>query len=326
METVNKPVFTLLYSNKNITTAMEPYVTSVRYTDHKSNISDEIEIEIADRDFLFQSSWYPDKGANLNLQIGYDGSALQPCGDFEIDELEYLCPPDTMRIKALAAGIKQSTRQENSIAYENTTLQGIAQQVANRNGYTLIGDIDNIPITRATQDKETDLAFLKRVANSYGYIFKITGSKLVFFKIDALDDNAAVLSLDRSELISVNLRDKTFETYTACTVSYHDPKTKKLIESSQPGEAATANVLKIHERCENQGQAQVKSKAALQRKNTNALIGTIILFGNPSICAGINITLTGFYHLNGTYSIESAEHIISRNRGYITSMEVRKID
>ena len=93
-----------------------------------------------------------------------------------------LSAPKNQVKKAIATGITKSLRQNNSVAYENKNLKQIVNEIADKHGYTLIGEISDIRIDRITQNKERDLTFLKTLAEQYGYIFKITDNQLVFYK------------------------------------------------------------------------------------------------------------------------------------------------
>jgi hypothetical protein len=105
------------------------------------------------------------------------------CGTFEIDELEYSTPPDEIIVKGLSTGIKKPLRQNNSVGYENKTLKQIAKEIADRQGLNLVGNIADIQVDRITQNKERDLTFLTKLAEQYGYIFKIAEKNLVFYSV-----------------------------------------------------------------------------------------------------------------------------------------------
>ncbi|MDI1471934.1 putative bacteriophage regulatory protein [Thermodesulfovibrio sp. N1] len=326
MEKVRKPLFFIEYEKKDITAYITPYALSVTYTDYVHGKSDEIEIQLEDREHLWKSSWYPQKGDLITLKIGYEGEKLLPCGSFEIDEIELSAPPDVVSLKGLATNIKKALRQANTKAYENKTLKQIAEEIAKKHGYELVGEIKDIKIKRITQKQERDIAFLKRLAEDYGYVFKITDGKLVFYEIEALESQSVVYIIDRKDMISFSFRDKTYELYKACEVQYHDPKTKKVITHTVNADGVTkGDTLKINERVENKEQAIAKAKAHLKAKNKMQTEGNIVIIGNPKLVAGSNIEITGLYILNGKYHIESAKHTISRMDGYKTELEVRRV-
>jgi len=106
-----QPTFKIEYNNKDITRDVSQYVTSLEYTDFESGQSDEVSIIFEDSLKLWQNSWMPSKGDALRVYIGYVGEKLLNCGIFEIDEIEYSAPPDTVIVKGLATGIKSAFRK-----------------------------------------------------------------------------------------------------------------------------------------------------------------------------------------------------------------------
>ncbi|MFB9159992.1 phage late control D family protein [Chromobacterium violaceum] len=341
LNTVPHPVFQLSYGQHNITSDITPYVLSVTYTDYLSGQSDELEVELEDADGRWIHGWYPRQGDALTLKIGYAGEPLLPCGAFEIDEVEFAFPPSTVSIRALAAGVKKSVRTRVGRAYENTTLAAIAQRIAKRNHLTLVGKIRDIRIDRVTQYQERDVAFLTRLAREYGYVFKITGSKMVFSELADLRDGQPVLSLQKTDLISIRLRDKIKEVYPQAKGKYHDPKTKKLVvydlkngqveaagHSTAPGKAqqpaASGDTLKLSRRSPSKATAQAKAQAALDRSNLQQTAGSLTLPGRPKLVAGVTFDLAGLGRLTGRYLVESARHRIDRGGGYLTELEVKR--
>jgi len=317
-----KPVFKVEYENKDITTSIAPSILSVTYSDFEHGQSDEVEIQLEDKDQLWKSSWYPAKGDTLKLNIGYVGEKLLNCGSFEIDEMEFSAPPDTITIKALAANIKKALRQNNSVAYENKTLLQIAQEIANKHSLKLVGNVKDIKIKRITQNNKRDLEFLKNLAEEYGYIFKVSDNKLTFYETEKLKSQNPALIITRKNLTSYNFKDKTHDQYKSCEVTYHDPKSKKTVTSNIQGNSARADTLKLNTRCENKEQAILKATAAMN--NNPSCEGTVTIIGNPHLVAGLNIELKGLYNLSGKYHIKSAKHTIDRTSGYKTELEAEK--
>lgn len=326
MEKVRRPIFFIEYEKKDITAYISPFTLSVTYTDYVHGKSDEIELKLEDREHLWKSSWYPQKGDLISLKIGYEGEPLLPCGSFEIDEIELSAPPDVVSLKGLSTNIKKALRQDNTKAYENKTLKQIVEEIAKKHGFELVGEIKEIKLKRITQKQERDLSFLKRLAEDYGYIFKVADGKLVFYEIGKLESENTVFVIDRKNMISFSFRDKTYECYKACEVSYHEPKAKKLITHTEKADGfVKGDILKINERCENKEQAVAKAKAHLKNKNKLQTEGTITLIGNQKLCAGLNIEVTGLHVLDGKYHIETAKHTIDRSSGYRTELEVRRV-
>lgn len=207
------PIFELFYEKKNITKGVSPYVTSIEYTDCEHGESDELVICFEDSEKLWQDTWLPSKGDCLRAYIGYEAEKLLNCGIFEIDEHEYSSPPDILTVKGLATGIKKPLRQKNSVGYENKTLKQIAKEIADKHGYTLVGEIEDVRVDRITQNQERDLTFLAKLAEQYGYIFKIAENNLVFYDVKKLKGANPMQIFYKSDLISINLREKTSQKY-----------------------------------------------------------------------------------------------------------------
>lgn len=319
------PIFKIEYQNKDITAQISPYVISVSYSDFEHGQSDEVEIQIEDSNNLWKSSWYPSKGDLIKLNIGYLGEKLLNCGAFEIDEMEFSAPPDTITLKAISTSVKKSLRENNTAAYENKTLKQITQEIAAKHNLTLIDNIQDVKIKRITQNNKNDLNFLKNLAEQYGYIFKISDNKLVFYETAKLKSANSALIIEKKDLISFNIKDTTQDEYKACEVSYHEPKSRKLITTNIKSEyIKVGSILKLQTRCENKEQAVLKAEAALNNKNSSQVNGILVLTGNPHLIAGLNIELKGLYNLSGKYHINSTRHSIDRFSGYKTELEVSR--
>ena len=319
------PIYTLFYENKDITKDVSPYVLSVEYTDFEHGSSDELQLILEDSENIWQTSWLPVKGDSVRLHLGYKNEKLLNCGKFEIDEIEYESPPDIIIVKSLSTGIKDSFRELNSNSIENQTLKQLALECANKHNLILIGDIENIKIDRITQDKETDLKFLTRIAEQYGYIFKIAEGNLVFYKVETLKSAKETIILYKSDLSRINLSEKTSKQFKAVQVSYFDPKTKKTIKTTvRNNSVKKGDTLKITSRCTNKKQAIIQANAALNRSNEK-ISGSIELCGYPKLVAGLNIELKGLGHFSGKYHITQAKHIIDRMSGYKTILEIESV-
>ena len=317
------PTFKLEYNQKNITKDVSDYVVSIDYADYEHGQSDEISITFEDSEGLWNGAWLPSKGDALRLFIGYVGEKLLNCGIFEIDEIEYETPPDTLTVKALATGIKKSFRQENSVGYENKTLKQIANEVAKRHDLTLVGEIEDIKVERITQDHERDLTFLKRLAEQYGYIFKISENNLVFYKTEKLITAESAKIIYKSDVTSARFIEKTSHLYKSVSVAYRNPKTGKDVTATAKNEnCVKGDTLKLSTRAENKQQALIMAKSALQKGNYT-IEGSLSMMGNPMLVAGLNVETKDFGYFSGKYHITEVHHIIDKIMGYSTNAEVK---
>lgn len=318
--------WSLIYAGSDITAEIAPEAVSIAYADFDHGKSDEVELRLHDRAHLWKGVWRPAKGDAMELRIGWAGGALLPCGKFEVDEISWEGPPDLVSIRGLAAPISADLRTERTRAFENKTLRQIAGQIAVEHGLTLEGEIEGGPMARVTQYVERDLEFLRRLAGEYDHVFSIRDKALYFAKAGDLERQAPAASVSRGEMGRFSFHDASRQTYRACTLSYHDPETSRLIRVTVEAEGATSgDVLEVKARVESEAQAKVRAAAELKRANARALTGRISLRGDPRLMAGVVVDITDLGILSGRYLIESSRHRIERRSGYATEVELRHV-
>ncbi len=325
---VPTPAWSLIYQGKNITQDIAGDVISVTYTDKLHGESDDLELEIEDRDGRWRDAWYPGKGDTIEATIGLDPGGMMPAGTFKIDEISFRGDGrgDTVTIRALAAAITQELRTRRSESYEGTDLATVIDQVAARHELEVVGPIDPVPLERVSQDDESDLAFIKRLAETYGHAATVRGDQLVFHRMEELRAGNAALVLSRRELARYQLQDQGQRIYQAATVSYQDPETKELVEHTVEAQGvASGDTLKRYIRAENPAQAEKKAKALLDEQNRREVAGSLTVDGRPQLVAGVNIALEQMGRLGGTYLITESTHSQDRKGGYTTELEVERV-
>jgi hypothetical protein len=125
--------------------------------------------------------------------------------------------------------ITGSLRTSKSTAHENTTLKDIVSKVASDNGLTVQGTIADLSFVRITQNKENDLAFLKRIADRFGYYFSIRGTVLNFNSRYEIVSQKSIAVIDRSDCTSYSIKDKSAKTFKKAGISSFSPNTKKVV-------------------------------------------------------------------------------------------------
>jgi hypothetical protein len=324
---VAEPAWRIEIGGQDVTLDLNPYVVTARYTDNAHAEIDNIQLQLVNQAGLFTGPWCPDEGTRIGLWIGYAGAPLLPCGAFEVAELEAEGPPDLITITALAAGPRPALRTKRSVGYEGKTLSGVASTVAARLSLRVVGLVRNVTIERVTQNEETDLQFLARLADEHGYVTSVRDGQLVFQERDALEAAAATWSVRKGHETRYRLQRRTRAVYRACEVSYHNPGSKKLIRRIVEAEGVTSgDVLKIRARVEGAAAAEARARAELRLRNGRRVEGVIDIEGTTRCMAGTNGTLVGFGdRVDGTYHVASSAHQITRGEGYVTSLEVRQV-
>lgn len=322
-----KPVARLFWNKKDVYKELSPYLSRVIYSDHEESMIDEVRIILDNTNGLWFNDWYPEEGDTLQLYIGYQDKQFDT-GLYEVDDITLSGPPDQIEIRAIATGITKALRTRNNKAFEKQTLKQIAKYFADKHGFDLVDSsniMNQVMIERRTQENKNDLAFLSELAKEYGFLFSIKGSQLVFISYYDLDNADSIKSIDMFSISSYSLNEKTYDTYAAATFRALNRKTGKVITSSYKDGTDSPDTDTIYGECAGTpSHAHARARGNLWHKNKFKQSGNISLPGDPQMIAGINFDLEGFGVASGKYHITRSTHDITPDRGYTTSIEIRK--
>ena len=304
-------------------------VIGITYTDRLGAASGDLEIVLEDSQKLWQGPWYPQEGDLVNVTIGYRGEAQLSCGSFQVDELLLTGPPDTFHLRCLATYITPAMRTIRSAGYEGQTLTQIAGTIAEKYSLDLVsqaGELDP-SFERVTQNQETDLGFLRRLALEHDYDFTIRGSQMVFYTRTALEAAEPVTSIERSDVMKFAFKDRSYRIYETAQVAYQQPFAKALVTQSvnANGPVPTTDSAKRVIRCENGQQAQLKATSILHGANMVKRVASLTSSGSAVLAAGNVATIGGFGVNDGNYLIEQAQHQLTRENGYTTQIDARSL-
>lgn len=336
---VKTPAYKLAYNGTNITADIADYVLSITYTDYLTGKADSLDIELENTDGLWLEEYFPEKGASLSVSIGYEGQLLL-LDDFSVDEFTISGPPSKAHLKALSTGVNKDVRTRRNKKYEKTTLEAVVREVAGRNGMELDGDIEPLDLERVTQYGESDLEFLKRLADTYGYGLKVikNNSRLVFRHLGKMYEKEPKMSFSPDDLSRWSFHDQITKVPEKVEVVTLDPGKKDyaraeaksgdnaVIPQSGIGPTHSVDARKIYKTGKEQpGTGKARSLAAQQDRDARRTGASITLEGAPWLASGGNIELTGFGRISGSYTIEQATHALSRASGLVTSLELKKV-
>lgn len=311
------------YNQKDITSSLSPYVTAIEATDSLGK-KDSLSISLEDSQDRWKGAWYPVKTDTMSLEFGYKGGQILKIGKFYIDEINFSSPPDTVQIQAVSADISKPLETPRSRTFKNESLKQIVEEIAGEAGLKVHGKVDNITFLCRRQNKQTDLGFLKMLADQYGYFMAVKENVLIFDKLSEVRKSKTSLKLAKSDCISISLKDKTSSIYRACTIKYWSAAEKKQLTYTETVDGLkTGDVLILKDRVENTEQAKARAKAALTAKNERQVTGTISIPGSAYYTAGTQVELTGVGVLSGVYTITSAKHSFGSS-GWTCSLEVSR--
>lgn len=324
---INTPYFELLYNNKSATHDIAKDMITVTYTDTLKGESDDLSITLDDAERKWMGAWYPETGATLQFKIGFFGGELLDCGEFEIDDIDITDSPNTVRIRALSAGVNSPLRTTKYRAFDDKTLDVVINEVANSLGFSVEGQILALPVERLTQ-QETDLAFIKRLSDQYGYIVKVKGKQLIFSRLDKLKANTSEIILRRGKEVGRgwSFREQIRTVKKSASVARQNPKTKALVSSDATEKGKTsADKSVIRGNATTSTTAKAKSQANLDKDNDPKASGRLPCEGDVRLIAGANFTLKGFERFDGKCLINKATHTLARGGGYSTNIDFIRI-
>lgn len=326
--------FALTLRGKNVTQALRPMVSRLQYLDNVVGEADTLDIELEDVDGRFRGPWYPNKGDLIVPQFGRTDLPLLTPGEFEIDQISFSGPPSTCTIRALSAGVQKAVRTQQGRAFENKTLAEIVGFIAQKQHLKVVGKVANVMIDRVTQFKETDLAFLTRLGGQYGYTFKINGKNLVFMSQATLAAGKAVATITMNDVAFYRFTDQIKDVPRKVTQRAYDDDARSSIEedaenvttNKTAGAKSSVDTSLVLIRRGTPGMSAARKAAAQDTLNDTRLSASLTLTrGSQQLCAGLVVQLAGFDRLGGLFLIDRAVHTISRQDGYVTAIEMKKV-
>ena len=328
---IPEPAYKLTWNGKDVSADMSQYLLSLTFEDREEGESDSLSFVVDDKDGKWRNEFYPRKGDPVELEIGWSGGEFTYCGEFQIDQIEVYRGVSGSRvtISALSALITAPARTKRCRRYEKITLKRLANSIASDLGMTATGIIDNITLSGISMHKETSLAFLRRVAERYGYIFTIKKKKIIFSKKTNLQENKPIAQFDAGEaFISCTITDATDLDYKEAQHTYWDAKKKKKVSYNHKGKTSTAkdDILHIGGHVADPKQSEEAAKAAWLKANNGSVSAKLeFAYGATNILAGNNIELTRMGKLSGLYHISNTTHQVAPGTGARLSADAFKV-
>lgn len=333
MTNTRRAIADISYMGANITTAIAPYLKSFTFNDNEGK-SDEIQIELEDRERKWQGPWLPQKGDTIDATIllknwhkeGQD--AQLKCGLFYVDEVSFKGPPDAINIKALSVPFAEGGKDtKHTRAWENAPLTTIMGDLSSSAGLALFYDAPDFIYDRVEQDKKTDLAMAKELAKKEGLSVKVTDGKMVVYDELAYESKGPITTLKRgsSNIESYNFKvTAAEEQYKKVELTYWDGKKKKNIKYvyDVPG-VKDGPTLKVNKYAKSMEEAKRWAQKEARNKNKSSKSGDMTLMGDETMVQGVVVEIAEFGAFDGKYFIESASHKVTG--GYTVNIKLREV-
>ena len=341
-----RTVVEVAFDGADITKSIRPYLISLSYLDNEEDETDELQIQVQDRDSVWMEKWLIEaieaaSAAKFKMEAvilrenwtGGGKDVILPCGEFELDSVAASGPPNRLTIKGTSLPFSAQVRQTlKSKAWESYTLSGIANEIAGANGMVCMYESAADPFyDRVEQIKTSDIEFLSTLCHNAGISLKATNRILVLFDQAAYESKGAVFNIRRGggAYTKHKLNVGTADTqYSSCRVSYVQPS-GKCISATAKIEDYNANAknnqqLEITAKVADKDEAKALAEKLLRKHNRYAKTASFTLPGNPDLVAGVTVMLEKWGGWDGKYIITQAKHTVDGS-GYTVQIRLRRV-
>ena len=339
------------FDGVDITDSIKQYLLSITYTDNEEDETDDLQINLQDRDGVWLTKWLadaidvaasntPNSGFTISAVIvrknwNNDGKdTVLDCGQFELDAVSAKGPPSVITIKGTSLPYGTGIRQiEKNKAWEAFYLSGIASEIAAAGGMACMYESSIDPYyARLEQVKTSDIAFLSQLCHDAGLSLKVTNSIIVLFDQAGYESKTPVFDIKRGDgkYTKWTLNTGSTDTkYTSCRVSYTNPATGRAIRGiaySEDYKTKSKNnkQFEVTAKVSSIGEAEMLAAKKLRLINKYGLTAQFSFPGNPNLAAGLTVTLTGWGPWSGKYIISQAQHTAG-NSGFTTQTKLRRV-
>lgn len=308
---------TLKFNGQDVEVKLKGYLESMSYTDIASGSSDTLSIRLHNTDKKWLTSWYPNKGDEVEggirlLDWDKAGKDIKIyCGSFTLDDIKFSGNPMALTLDCVSAPANDSFQtRERSKTWENAAISGIAGEIAGR--YSLALSYSGPPITvKKLEQSESDSAFLYNLCKAYGLSMKVYKKKLVIYDQGQMEAKPPAGTLKMDSFIDNNWDavDTLYGVYTGARIAYKDPDDNKetsIYVGLKPESGKGSRTLKINETAGSVAEARAKAAAQVNLSNQGATTISGEIWPDPRICAGVTVTVAGFGKFNGKYFVDKS--------------------
>lgn len=240
----------IMIAGKDYYPQLENSLLSFSYSDNLDK-ADDLQLELEDTGLAWVRNGMPNKG-EVTIEAGIyvipDRYHLD-CGSFQVDQVSFKGPPNTMSIAGNSIPVTSTLKTENQTrAWEAKTLREIAEDIAKENGMSVFWDAAKNPtFKRIDQTDQTPMDFLEAQAKEAGLILKVKRSEIKIFSEAEyeLKEPSFVLRYGDRGILGWSFATNTEGTAKEANVDYMDPETGKVTRAKAVDPSAKKNTRKI---------------------------------------------------------------------------------
>ena len=307
-----QPIYKIEANGVDVTDQLNSETSEITFSDEDGTVSDEITLKV---EGLHKR---PKTGDEIKLWLGTLTTGLFYCGLFKVSRTPVSYGEENfLHITATAVDFSKNLKVKRSQTYENCAVQQVCQIIATRHGLTLKSDFDDIFILHLEQTMESDLHFLKRIAQEYNALFSIKNNTLVFIKRVKEGKKSKELprfALNKTDNNNIRIEPTNKTSYNSCKAVWRDIKANGQ-KSVTVGDGEP--ILMLRDSFESEADAKAKAEAALQKANSGTKEGSIKCDGFE-VYAGAVLVLAGTLEDDDEYHIKRVDHIVNKSGWHIT--------
>jgi uncharacterized protein len=325
------PDFRITLNGEDLSTKIRPRLISLSITEKRGGDADQLDLMLDDSDGRMA---LPPEGAVLTVEIGWktgDGVplGLVDKGRFTVDTVEHSGPPDTISIKASAADFASALTTRREQSWHATNLGAIVTTIAGRHKLQprCAPALASIAVKAASQERESDIALLRRLGREHDAVASIKRGCLIFAPIGA-GITATGLALPS---VTIRRRDGDRHSYSVekrevagkVVAEWHDRKgaTKKQV-SVGSGDGAERKLARVYA-----SEAEAKRAVAAEAKragraprslNLTLALGRADLFPEqPATTQGFKADIDA-----QPWLVSEASHQLDDRGGFTTAVKL----
>ena len=318
------PDFKVIAAGVNITPQIRDRLLSLTVTDEAGIKADTVEIVLDDRDGLIE---LPTPGAPMLVFLGYRETALIPMGLFTSDEVTVSSPPATLTIRAKAADLGGTIKDQKSRSWDKMTIGDIVATIAGEHGLTpkVAERLKSVLIDHIDQTEESDIGFLDRMGRDHDALVSVKGGALLFMG-KGEGRSASGLPIPPRPVLARDtttwtLTLTTREAYASVLALWQDTGAARRQEVTAGEGAPTLRLRHIHQ---TEAEAMTAATAKLDEITRGSDSFEATFPGAPLIAAETRILTLGFRAgVNGPWSITTATHTLDGS-GFTTSISAER--
>jgi len=317
------PDYKISAGSADITEPLAKRLISLSITDEAGWVSDALTIVLDNRDEELE---VPSRGKKLSVLLGYKEAALEPMGEFIVDEVEVSFPPAQITITGRSADTftkdaMSGIKTPKSKSWHEVSYGEIVAAIAAAHGLKprIEPELAELLAEHLDQTGESDIAFLNRIVEEAGGFVKIAGGTLIVAEAGSLDIPPAVLK--PSDISSWRCRIAERGKYSSCQARYRD---RKAAEEKSVTIGRGEPVYRMPYLYASAAYASRAAKAKLAELVQGVHTLELKAIGNPAISTETPLSLAGVSaYVDGDWVAKSCTHQLDAG-GYTTSINATK--